>query len=152
MPPSKIAEAYGDVLLNGDKSKYIGDFDEDSDGLAKQVGAAYKAQQIANYPKTGSLTFAEQPGDADPIALATNDSGAVVATSLNEMATVKPVEAGAKVGQGSTTEALTGVAESETGLETTYGYQLLFYVPPADSKQKIRLLGFTQAVVSAKEL
>lgn len=152
MEPQKVAAAYGDILMNGDKSPYWNQFDEAHDGLAKQVGAAYKANQIAQYPKTGSLAFAEQATGDDPIALATNDSGALVATSLNETATVKPVESGAKVGQGATTAALTGVTESATGLQTTYGYQLLFYVPPAGSKDKITLLGFTQAVVGAKEL
>lgn len=152
MAPGKIAAAYGDILMNGEKSQYWNQFDMKTDGLSKQVGAAYKADQIAKYPKTGALSFAEQPSGDDPIALATNTSGALVTTSLNETATVKPVEDGAKVGQGATTAALTGVTESTKGLQTTYGYQLLFYVPPVDSKQKITLLGFTQAVIGAKEL
>ncbi|MEO8908544.1 MAG: hypothetical protein ABI310_10820, partial [Microbacteriaceae bacterium] len=90
-------------------------------------------------------------GSGDPIALATNDSGALVATSVTETATVTVVEAGARVSAGDATAALAGVTDSGTGLATTYGYQLLFYVPPADSSQKIRLLGFSQAPISAKE-
>jgi hypothetical protein len=150
--PGKLGDAYGDVLMNGAKSKYAELFDETTDGLSSQVGAAYKAKQIADLPKTASLEYTQGEADADPIALATNDSGAVVATSVTETATVKPVEEGAKVGAGSVTAALTGVDESTKGLATTYGYQLLFYVPPADSSDKIRLLGFTQAPLSAKEL
>lgn len=150
--PEKLGAAYSDVLLNGAKSKFAPLFDEKTDGLSKQVGADYKAKQIADLPKTASLAYAAGKASGDPVAMATNQSGALVATSVTETATVKPVEEGAKVGAGSVTAALTGVDESTTGLATTYGYQLLFYVPPADSTAKIRLLGFSQAPISAKEL
>jgi hypothetical protein len=150
--PDQLGAAYGDVLMNGSKSKYASLFDEKTDGLNKQVGADYKAKQIAALPTTATLAYSSGKASGDPIAMATNDSGALVATSVTETATVKPVEDGAKVGAGSVTAALTGVDESTTGLATTYGYQLLFYVPPADSKDKIRLLGFSQAPISAKEL
>lgn len=151
--PNKLATYYGDVLQNGEKSKYYDLFDSKSDKLAPQVGAAYKATQIANLPKTASLTFSSQPGEDGPIAMATNDSGAIVATSLNEVSTLKPVEAGATVSTSNpNVQALTGVTDSTKGLETTYGYQLLFYVPPAESKHKIVMLGFTQALLGAKEL
>lgn len=151
--PNKLADYYGDVLQNGDKSKYYNLFDSKTDKLAPQVGAAYKASQTANLPKTASLTFAHQAGSDGPIAMATNDSGAIVATSLNEVSTLKPVEAGATVSTSNpNVQALTGVTDSTKGLETTYGYQLLFYVPPAESKSKIVMLGFTQALLGAKEL
>lgn len=152
--PDKLAAYYSDVLQNGEKSKYYSLFDSKSDKLAPQVGAAYKASQIANLPKTASLTFTSQNGPGDPIAMATNDSGAIVATSLNEVSTLKPVEAGATVSTNNpNVQALTGVTDSTKGLETTYGYQLLFYVPPAESKhKKIVMLGFTQALLGAKEL
>jgi hypothetical protein len=151
--PNKLATYYGDVLQNGDKSKYSDLFDTKSDKLAPQVGAAYKASQIANLPKTASLTFTNHDGQDGPIAMATNDSGAIVATSLDEVSTLKPVEAGATVSTSNpNVQALTSVTDSTKGLETTYGYQLLFYVPPAESKKKIVMLGFTQALLGAKEL
>jgi hypothetical protein len=151
--PDKLADYYGDVLQNGDKSKYADLFDTKSDKLAPQVGAAYKASQIANLPKTAALTFSHEQGADGPIAMATNNSGAIVATSLNEVSTLKPVEAGATVSiSNANVQALTGVTDSSKGLQTTYGYQLLFYVPPAGSKQKIVMLGFTQALLGAKEL
>jgi hypothetical protein len=150
--PEKLGEAYSDVLLNGAKSKYASMFDEKTDGLSKQVGADYKAKQIADLPTTATLAYTAGKASGQPVAMATNQSGALVATSVTETATVKPVEDGAKVGAGSVTAAMTGVDESTTGLATTYGYQLLFYVPPADSKDQIRLLGFSQAPISAKEL
>nr|WP_205864743.1 hypothetical protein [Planctomonas sp. JC2975] len=151
--PNQLAVEYGDVLKNGEKSKYYDLFDSKSDKLAPQVGAAYKAAQQAQLPKTASLAFTDSAGADGPIAMATNNSGAIVATSLNEVSTLQPVEAGATVSSGNpNVQALTGVTDSTKGLETTYGYQLLFYVPPAGSKDKIVMLGFTQALLGAKEL
>jgi hypothetical protein len=155
--PDKLASAYADVLTKGTKSQYYGQFDVTSDELRKQVGAMNAAAQNAQFNKDtqkAAFSFAEQAGIGDPIALATNKSGAVVATSLNEVNTVKPTAAGAKVTvkADSAASALTGVTSTGKGLQTTYGMQLLFYVPPADSHEQIRLLGFTVSVVGAKDL
>ncbi|HEY5223304.1 MAG TPA: hypothetical protein VIJ18_09705 [Microbacteriaceae bacterium] len=149
--PKALGQAYSDVLMRGATSKFADLFDEKSDGLSSQVGADFKAKQMSELAKTASLTYTSGDGTGDPIALATNDSGALVATSVTETATVKVVESGARVSAGDATAALAGVTDSGTGLATTYGYQLLFYVPPADSSQPIRLLGFSQAPISAKE-
>ncbi|TAM71252.1 MAG: hypothetical protein EPN48_01350 [Microbacteriaceae bacterium] len=149
--PNALGPAYSDVLMNGAKSKFADLFDERSDGLSSQIGAEFKVKQMSELAKTASLSYTSGKGSGDPIALATNDSGAVVATSVTETATVKVVESGARVSAGDATAALAGVTDSGTGLATTYGYQLLFYVPPADSSQQIRLLGFSQAPISAKE-
>lgn len=151
--PNQLAAAYGDVLQNGEASKYYNLFDEKSDKLSPQVGAAYQAAQKKALPKTATLSFANVPDTTVPVAMATNDSGAIVATSFNQVTTVKPVEAGATVHTNSANvQALTGVSDSTKGLQTTYGYQLLFYVPPAESKKKIVMLGYTQALLGAKEL
>jgi hypothetical protein len=151
--PNKLGDYYGDVLQNGKKSKYYDLFDSKSDKLAPQVGADYKAQQIKSLPSTASLTFSTSAGDDAPVAMATNNSGAIVATDISEVSTLKPVEAGATVStSNANVQALTGVTDSTKGIQTTYGYQLLFYVPPAGSKQKIVMLGFTQTLLSAKEL
>lgn len=157
LEPDKLASAYADVLTKGDKSQYYGLFDSASDELRKQVGSINAAAQNKQFNKDtqkAAFSFADQPGIGDPIALATNKSGALVSTSLNEVNTVKPTAAGAKVTVkgDSAASALTGSTSTLKGLQTTYGMQLLFYVPPADSKEQIRLLGYTVSVVGAKDL
>ena len=62
------------------------------------------------------------------------------------------MEAGAQVIPGATTAALSGIASSNTGVESVFDYQLMFYVPPVGSKDKIRLLGFAQGLVAAKQI
>lgn len=152
LPPQKVAAAYGDILMNGDASQYAKLFDPEGDTLRTQVGAEWKAKQKAIVPATASLEFASQPGAGTDVAMATNDSGAIVWTDLQETQTLKVVEAGAEVSAGITSAALTGVASSKTGIESTFGYQLAFYVPPAGSNEKITLLGFAQGMVAAKQI
>jgi hypothetical protein len=151
LPPNQVAAAYGDVLMNGDTSTYASVFSAEGDTLRTAVGAEWKAQQKAAVPATASLTFTSAVGPSPDIALATNDSGAIVWVDLQEAQQLKVVEAGAEVNAGPTAAAL-GVASSKTGIETTYGYQLAFYVPPAGSDAKITLLGFAQGMIGAKEI
>ncbi len=158
VPPSQLAQDYANVLALGTKSSSYALFDESIDSLTKQVGADYKAQQIrdlAARKSAATLVFTDRPGDDQPVALATNDAGALVVTTVRESQTIKSTDPAAVITlheQDGATAALTGVTKTSTGLETDYGYQLLFYVPPAESKEKIRLLGFAQAVIGAKEL
>ncbi|MBW8872391.1 MAG: hypothetical protein JF618_09605, partial [Leifsonia sp.] len=152
LPPAKVAAAYGDILMNGDKSQYASLFNAEGDTLRTQVGADWKAKQKAAVPATASLTFTGAPGAGTDVAMATNDSGAIVWTDLTETQTLKVVEAGAEVSAGATAAALTGVPSSKTGIESTFGYQLAFYVPPAGSDAKITLLGFAQGMIGAKQI
>lgn len=151
LPPNQVATAYADVLMNGDQSKYAALFNADGDTLRTSVGAEWKAQQKAAVPATASLAFTSAIGPSPDVAMATNDSGALVWVDLQEAQQLKVVEAGAEVNAGPTAAAL-GVASSKTGIETTYGYQLAFYVPPAGSDAKITLLGFAQGMIGAKEI
>ncbi|MCI0155259.1 hypothetical protein KNO15_00900 [Leifsonia shinshuensis] len=154
--PNEIAAAYGDILLNGDKSKWLSSFDLTDDKLVAQVGATWKQQEQARlaqqFGNTSSLTFTSRQGTGPVISMATNDSGAIVWVNPEEVQLHKVQEAGAQVIAGATTAALSGVAQSNTGIESVYGYQLAFYVPPAGSSDKVRLLGFSQGLVSAREV
>lgn len=152
LPPEKVAAAYGDILMNGDNSQYASLFNAEGDTLRSQVGADWKAKQKSIVPATASLTFTSQPGSGADIAMATNNSGAIVWTDLQESQILKVVEAGAEVDAGATAAALSGAATSKTGIQSDFGYQLAFYVPPAGSNEKITLLGFAQGMVAAKQI
>jgi hypothetical protein len=152
LQPDQIALAYGDILLKGDASPYAGLFDGANDSLRAQIGLAYKDAKRAAVGDKASLEFTQQPGSAPPVSLATNDSGAIVTVNLNEIETVRPTEEGAVVNAEGQTKVLAGIASSGTGIESTYGIQLAFYVPPLGSTEKIRLLGFSQGLIAAKGL
>lgn len=152
LQPNQVALAYGDILLKGDASPYAGLFDAATDSLIPQIGLTYKDEKRAAVGDKASLEFTQQLGSGDSVSLATNDAGAIVLVSLNEIETVRPTEAGATVNAEGQTKVLAGIASSATGIESIYGIQLAFYVPSVGSTDKIRLLGFSQGLIAARGL
>ena len=152
LQPSTIALAYGEILDKDTAAADYGLFDAKDDAFRTQVGLASKQAQMAALPATAQLTYTNANGDGQVIALITINAGALVAVDLNEIETVKPVEAGAAVNAPGAIEAYLGKGTSTSGIVATYGDQLLFYVPAASSSGKIALLGYSQGLINAKEL
>ncbi len=153
LAPADLAAAYGDVLINGDASESAELFESEGDLLRAAIGSEYKEKQRAELPTSATLEFTNGPGEADVVAFGTNDSGQIVAAILDDVETVRPVEAGAAVNPSGQVKALSGKSQSTRGIVATYGLQLLFYVPPASATdQKIVLLGYAQGLVSAVEV
>jgi hypothetical protein len=152
MEPDQLAAAYADILKNGDASKQASFFQKDGDTLRDKIGKPYKDAKAAALPATASIAYSSETGADPSIAFATNDAGAIVSVSLNEIETVKPTKPGAEVNTEGEVKSLSGVAKSTKGITATYGVQLLFSVPPVGSSDKIVLLGFSQALISAKEV
>jgi hypothetical protein len=153
LQPAAIALAYGDILDKDTASRENKLFEAKGDTFRTQVGKAAKAAQAALLPATATLTYTNANGNGQVIVLATIDNGAIVAVDLNEIETVRPVQAGAAVNAQGQVAALMGTTTSTTGLIATYGDQLLFYVPSAANKSsKIVLLGYGQGLISAKVL
>ncbi|MBN9152888.1 MAG: glycosyl transferase [Microbacterium sp.] len=158
MPPEDLAKAYADIITRGDKSTYAGNFDAAGDQFRASIDADRK-RRLAEFNKTasttGRLTFSSTPGAQAPLALATLESGAIVAVNLNETDTVTPTSADAviKLTNNPTVKALAGVDQSQTGFTTTYSDQLFFYVPGQGSGDtRIRLLGFASNILGAKAI
>jgi hypothetical protein len=151
LPPGKVAAAYGDILLNGPTSEFAKYFDTRNDRFVKTQGFDYKQTRKAGLPDKAKIDFSSEPGIGEPIAFGTNDLGAIVAVNINQTETVSPTEAGASLNSSGLVKTLSGVNTTAKGLVTTYGDQLLFYVPAAGSNQKIVLLGDADGIVSAKE-
>ncbi|GAA2081686.1 hypothetical protein GCM10009840_17000 [Pseudolysinimonas kribbensis] len=151
--PDQLAEAYGDTLINGDKSKYADDFQATGDKLAAAIGAAYKASKKSSLPATATIVYTNTAGSGDTVAFGTNDSGQIVAVEDHDIETVKPTETGAAVNPSGQVKTLSGKSQSLKGITATYGLQLLFYVPPVSAKgKKIQLLGFAQGLIAASEV
>jgi len=154
MPPDEVAAAYADILAQGEASPFFTMFDAAGDSFRSQV-AERRASATLELPATAALEYTSTGGSGRTLALATNDSGSVIAVSLNEIETVRPVTDQAVVGPQSgsvSSRALSGIDESTKGLQSTYADQLMFYVPAAGSNEKISLLGFSQGLISSAEL
>ena len=152
LPPNELAAAYADVLLQGAASPSVDLFEDEVDAFRAQFDAS-RADRQATLPTTASIEFGTAAGDGSTVALATNDSGSIVAVSVNETETVKPINDGATVSpSGASSKALSGISSSSKGILNTYSDQLLFYVPTAGSNDKIILLGFAQGLTQSAEL
>ncbi|WP_438352771.1 glycosyl transferase [Microbacterium sp. CJ88] len=155
LKPVDVATAYADIITNGTASKYYGEFDMESDAYFPSV-VADRQKRLDEFNQTaattGSMTFSAAAGATAPVALATLESGAIVAVNVSELETIKPTTADAviKLGGNLVVRALVGADESATGVTTTYGDQLFFYVPGQSSSEKIRLLGTSSSILDSK--
>jgi hypothetical protein len=153
LAPSDLAAAYGDILIKGDASKNNDLFSATGDKLRTAVGHDYKTQKASQLPTTAAIAYTNGPGKGESISFATNDSGQLVAVDLDDVETVTPTEAGAAINPTGAVKALSGLGQSVKGIVSTYGIQLLFYVPPASATgKKIQLLGFAQGLIAASEV
>lgn len=152
MTPDAAAAGYADLLSVGSQSPTFAKFEATGDTLRTSVGVDYKTAQKANLPSTASITFGKAAAPGQSIALATIQSGAIVAVNVRESEVVKPVQTGATVSPEGAVKAASGVTRTAKGTEAIYDYQLLFYVPSAEDNSPVRLLGFAQGLLSAKEL
>lgn len=155
--PDQLAGAYADLLNSGTESRFAALFDEQTDLFSQSVASNRQERRDAfnqTGAETGTIEFAAQAGTQTPLALATLESGAIVAVDVNEVDTVTPNSGDVviKLDNNPTAQALTGVSESATGVSSTYADQLIFYVPAQGSSDKIRLLGYTSNILEAKVL
>ncbi|WP_375384124.1 glycosyl transferase [uncultured Microbacterium sp.] len=155
MEPNQLAAAYADILNKGDDSVHASEFAMEGDQFRTSV-VADRQKRLDSFNQTaastGSLTFESTAGAQAPMALATLESGAIVAVNVNEIDTVKPTNTDAviKANNNATVKALAGAEQSSTGFTTTYSDQLFFYVPGQGSTEKIRLLGYSSNILDAK--
>ncbi len=153
--PDDLASAYADVLTKGADSEFADLFDTDSDAFIVALDAS-RANRLAEFnqtgAQTGTLTFSAEAGATPPVALATLDSGAIVAVTVNDLDSATPTNPDAviKADKNAIVQALTGVSQSSTGFTTSYANQLFFFVPSQSSKERIRLLGFSSDILDAK--
>jgi hypothetical protein len=152
MAPAEVGPAYADLLLNGEASATFPMFDPEGDTARTQLGVESKAQREANLEDTASIEFSNAAGSGDVVALATNDSGSIVAVSINEITQVKAVNGKATITLEGPSKALSGIESTAKGIESAYGTQILFHVPPANSSDQIVLLGYSQGLISSVEL
>jgi hypothetical protein len=152
LAPEQVATAYADLLAVGATSQYADQFDLETDTFLATAGVEARAARATQVSGPLALAAEAQAGTGERIPLATDDTGAILALSFGELERITPSEAGATITVTGAVKALSGVSTTTKGVFATYGYQLLFYVPPVSSTEKITLLGATQGITSAGEL
>lgn len=150
LPPDQLATAFGDVIDNGATSQYFSFFNLEGDEFYDQISKSQR-EQIEKLKKA-KITFSHALGDPNVISLSTSDSGALVALLMTDNYLIKPTKANAAVTVSGIEQILLGVEGSTKGVRTTYGDMLLFFVPAANSDQRITLLGATQSLLTIRVL
>lgn len=151
MAPNKLAGAYGDLIAKGAESEFAAQFDTEGDTLLTRIAEFRKSVTDSMKDKAAKAEFGAAAGPGASVALATNDSGAIVAVNMRDTVKISPTDQGAKIKtDGDSVAALLGATETTKPLLTTYEDQLLFYVPPVGSTEKITLLGFSQGLIGAE--
>jgi hypothetical protein len=148
--PAQVAEQYGDLLIKGDNSPFASLFEPDT--LQEQIGAVAKAKRVADMKGSMAFSWVDTLTDDVPVVFATTDAGALVGVTINEAETVKPANGSSAISTEGAVKILSGRPSSLRGIVANYQYQLLFYVPAIGSSEKLRLLGYSYALVSAKEV
>jgi len=151
LQPDQLSAAYADVLNKGDDSEYADLFDPTDDGVRAQ-DAKRKVDFPASIGETGSVEFAATADTATPVAMSTVESGALVSVTVQLGIVAKPTAEGAKVNANPEVQAITGLTDSAKGFDTVRTAQMLMYVPPVNSGEKIRLYASSTHITSAKEL
>jgi hypothetical protein len=150
--PVELLERYSDVINSGLESPYAGDFSLATDRLFIQLGPEAASLRQESFGETVIVTWETSPTDAEIVAFATADGGALVMGTLQEIEQVRPVQSGASVNASIAVRSLTGLSQSLRGFEVQSHIQILWYLPPVGSDEGIRVLGFTYSLVGAKEV
>ena len=150
LPPIDLATAYGDVIDNGALSLSASLFDVSEDAFFSQINQS-QTEQAENL-RDAKITFKHSLGDPNVIALATSDSGALAAVFMKDSYEIKPTRRGRAVVVTGQEKILLGRDGSTTGIVSTYGDMLLFYIPSVSSDSKIKLLGASQGLLSVRRL
>lgn len=156
LTPDELSAAFADVVDAGESSEFYSLFDPVAITLADSIKASRDAvvQSLVDNgaAETSSTAFDIAPSSVPPVALATLDSGAIVAVSLLDSETITPTSDDAVIRFGDNAEAktLTGAEEASKGVVTTYGLQLFFSVPSQGSTAQVRLLAVHQDILNVE--
>jgi len=150
--PNAIPSRFGDLLDQGASSQSAMMFNVQNDEYYQQISASLKSQQqtLAN----ATIKVTHSLGDPNVLSLATVDSGALVAVYMNDTYVIKPKDRTQAVAVSGNEKLLLGAAGSATGVKSSYGSMLLFYVPSNSSNAKDRIitLGATQVLLKVASL
>lgn len=148
--PNALVSAFGDLIDNGPLSTQADNFSTANDEYYNQIYQSQQNQKKAL--KNATVTVTHAMGSQNVVALATVNSGALVAIYMNDQYVIKPKKATQAVAVAGNEKILLGSAGSTSGIRSTYGSMLLFYVPASGSKDRIQTLGATQVLLSVRGL
>ena len=128
--------AFKDKLVEGQSSPYIADT------------LAYQADVVTT-GVNGTFAFTHKVAPENTVVFRTADGGALVLGRLNFAFDGTPKAAGDKLAIGDDAAALAGGKETSTGMVLNFAESVAVYVPPAGSKDPMKLVAATRGLVGA---
>ena len=128
--------AFKDKLVEGQSSPYIADT------------LAYQADVVKS-GVNGTFAFTHKAAADNTVVFRTADGGALVLGRLNFSFDGTPKADGDKLTIGDDAAALAGGKETSTGMVLDFAESVAVYVPPAGSKDPMKLVAATRGLVGA---
>ncbi len=133
---TKADSAFKDKLVEGKSSPYIADT------------LAYQADVVKS-GVNGNFSFTHKVAPGNTVVFRTADGGALVLGRLNFAFDGTPKASGDKLTIGDDAAALAGGKETSTGMVLNFAESVAVYVPPAGSKDPMKLVAATRGLVGA---
>ncbi|MBD5786264.1 hypothetical protein IF650_08735 [Cellulosimicrobium terreum] len=146
--PDDAVAQYVDVLNLASKSDFADTFDDDP--FRKFLASEAKRQGEALEPASGKRSMTFESRDEPIRAVRTADGGALVMASLTSLETLRVEEGGTVSPATETQKVLFGDTDPTNVLKVRYDDVVAMYVPPADSEETVRLLGYTHVATTAR--
>ncbi|TDK27618.1 hypothetical protein E2F48_00280 [Arthrobacter crusticola] len=148
MAPQAAVAAIADFLTSP-KGKHNGTFEANS--FADAITGFQSGVVADRNNAAATISFRHVAQAPNTRALGTEDGGAVVFGYLKHTYSSVPKGRGDSIDlNGTIYETLTGREKTEKGIDVNYGEAVMMYVPPAGSKDKIRVIGAAQQLLAAK--
>ncbi len=133
---TKADSAFKGKLVEGQSSPYIADT------------LAYQADVVKS-GVNGTFAFTHKVAPENTVVFRTADGGALVLGRLNFAFDGTPKSKGDKLTIGEDAAALAGGKETSTGMVLNFAESVAVYVPPAGSKDPMKLVAATRGLVGA---
>lgn len=133
---TKADSAFKGKLVEGQSSPYIADT------------LAYQADVVKS-GVNGAFAFTHKVAPENTVVFRTADGGALVMGRLNFSFDGTPKAKGDKLTIGEDAAALAGGKETSTGMVLKFAESVAVYVPPAGSKDPMKLVAATRGLVGA---
>jgi hypothetical protein len=147
--PDDIVRQYGDAINNPTSSPSLSLFDLTKDDFYQGI-VANQAKNTASL-KNAKVVFSHVLGSPTILGLNTLSNGALIALYMQDITTTKPKKATQAIVVSGLEKVLLGSAGSPSGITTTYGDMMLFFVPNTNGG-KAQLLGYTSGLIKVKAL
>ena len=133
---TKADSTFKDKLVEGQSSPYIADT------------LAYQAD-VAKTGVDGNFSFTHKVAPEETVVFRTADGGALVLGRLNFAFDGTPKAEGDKLAIGDDAAVLAGGKETSSGMVLNFAESMAVYIPPAGSKDPMKLVAATRGLVGA---